>query len=85
MNYIFIVIPNKSNAPNVSIVTKEELYYDNGKSCASCYHTRFQDVNVNSGNQEIDNLINNQFKFKLEWIPFHDFIDIKRIRTGGFS
>ncbi|CAG8784625.1 12404_t:CDS:2, partial [Cetraspora pellucida] len=41
------------------------------------------------GNQDIDKLIkatyNNQPQFRLEWIPFNDFVDIKRIGTGGFS
>ncbi|CAG8743148.1 3815_t:CDS:2, partial [Dentiscutata erythropus] len=41
------------------------------------------------GNQDIDNLIkathNKQFKYRLEWIPFEDFVDLKQIGTGGFS
>ncbi|CAG8719781.1 8875_t:CDS:10, partial [Cetraspora pellucida] len=52
------------------------------------------DANLNapacvSGNQDIDNLINatyvNQLKFRLEWIPFENFTDIKQIGNGGFS
>ncbi|CAG8792492.1 32137_t:CDS:2, partial [Racocetra persica] len=45
--------------------------------------------NFSSGNQDIDNLIkathNNQPKFRLEWIPFEDFTDVKQIGEGGFS
>ncbi|CAG8804788.1 23927_t:CDS:2, partial [Dentiscutata erythropus] len=41
------------------------------------------------GNQDIDNLIkathNKQLKYRLEWIPFKDFVDITQIGTGGFS
>ncbi|CAG8565291.1 8427_t:CDS:2 [Dentiscutata erythropus] len=52
---------------------------------ATCYYTQ----KVNSGNQDIDNLIkathNNMFRFRLEWVPFCDFMDIKRIGIGGFS
>ncbi|CAG8601114.1 18155_t:CDS:2 [Cetraspora pellucida] len=62
------------------------LVYEN-KLCSGCYYTQFQ--NVSSGNQDIDNLIkathNNQPKFRLEWIPFEDFTDIKQIGEGGFS
>ncbi|CAG8754837.1 6607_t:CDS:2 [Cetraspora pellucida] len=28
---------------------------------------------------------NNQPKFRLEWIPFEDFTEIKQIGNGGFS
>ncbi|CAG8793546.1 20663_t:CDS:2, partial [Dentiscutata erythropus] len=42
------------------------------------------------GNQDIDNLIkathskNFKLKYRLEWIQFSDFVNIKRIGTGGF-
>ncbi|CAG8680800.1 13205_t:CDS:1, partial [Cetraspora pellucida] len=66
---------------------KKSLKYEN-KLCTACYYnTQFQ--NVSSGNQEIDDLIkathSNQPKFRLSWIPYIEFIDIKRIGTGGFS
>ncbi|CAG8594492.1 1082_t:CDS:2, partial [Cetraspora pellucida] len=67
---------------------KKELV-DKSKLCTSCYYTKTQFQNVSSGNQDIDNLIkathNNQAKFRLEWIPFEDFTDIKPIGEGGFS
>ncbi|CAG8752829.1 34999_t:CDS:2, partial [Racocetra persica] len=67
---------------------RNELIYENNTLCASCY-TRFQNINVNSGNKDIDILIKatykNQPKFRLEWIPFNDFTDVTQIGTGGFS
>ncbi|CAG8711455.1 21965_t:CDS:1, partial [Dentiscutata erythropus] len=69
---------------------KRKLKYENNKLCTDCYHTQ-QFLNFNSGNQDIDNLIkathNHKLKlqYRLEWIPFKDFVDIKRIGTGGFS
>ncbi|CAG8757568.1 6474_t:CDS:2, partial [Acaulospora colombiana] len=44
---------------------------------------------TNSGNKDIDDLIkathSNQLKFRLEWIPFEEFTNIKPIGEGGFS
>ncbi|CAG8769513.1 17746_t:CDS:2, partial [Cetraspora pellucida] len=67
---------------------KKKLLKFENKLCATCYYnTQFQ--NVSSGNQDIDNLIkathSNQPRLRLLWIPFNEFIDIKRIGTGGFS
>src|SRR5690348_8349014 len=66
---------------------KKALVYEK-KLCDSCYYYSLF-YQVNSGNQDIDKLIkatyNNLPQFRLEWIPFNDFIDIKRIGTGGFS
>ncbi|CAG8594510.1 1083_t:CDS:2 [Cetraspora pellucida] len=62
---------------------------DESKLCAGCYYSQTQLQNVSSGNQDIDDLIkatyHNQPKFRLEWIPFEDFTDIKQIGNGGFS
>ncbi|CAG8810620.1 15280_t:CDS:1, partial [Dentiscutata erythropus] len=67
---------------------KVKLKYENNKLCTACYNAR-RFLNSNSGNQDIDNLIkathNKQLKYRLEWIPFKDFVDIKQIGTGGFS
>ncbi|CAG8515679.1 637_t:CDS:2 [Dentiscutata heterogama] len=67
---------------------KVRLKYENNKLCTACYYTR-RFLNFNSGNQDIDNLIkathNKQLNYRLEWIPFKDFVDIKQIGTGGFS
>ncbi|RIB22099.1 hypothetical protein C2G38_2033849 [Gigaspora rosea] len=65
-----------------------KLIYENNKLCTDCYNaSRF--LNINSGNQDIDNLIkatyNKQLIYRLEWIPFKDFVDIKHIGSGGFS
>ncbi|RIB13045.1 hypothetical protein C2G38_2199002 [Gigaspora rosea] len=73
----------------ISCNIRVKLYYDNNKLCTDCYHAR-QILNVvNSGNQDIDNLIkathNKQLQYRLEWIPFKDFVDIKQIGSGGFS
>ncbi|RIB11646.1 hypothetical protein C2G38_2202874 [Gigaspora rosea] len=68
---------------------KVKLYYENNKLCNDCYHARRILNVVNSGNQDIDNLIkathSKQLKYRLEWIPFKDFVDIKQIGSGGFS
>ncbi|CAG8602811.1 14705_t:CDS:2 [Cetraspora pellucida] len=67
---------------------KKELL-DESKLCASCYYSKTEFQNISSGNQDIDDLIKathtNQLKFRLEWIPFEDFTDIKQIGEGGFS
>ncbi|CAG8464226.1 820_t:CDS:2 [Cetraspora pellucida] len=67
--------------------SKRELL-DESKLCTNCY-TQTQLQNFSSGNQDIDNLIkathNNEPEFRLEWIPFEDFTDIKQIGNGGFS
>ncbi|CAG8770181.1 17672_t:CDS:2, partial [Dentiscutata erythropus] len=66
---------------------KVNLKYENNSLCADCYNARF--LNINSGNKDIDNLIkashNKQLKYRLEWVPFKDFVDINQIGTGGFS
>ncbi|RIB20903.1 hypothetical protein C2G38_2244276 [Gigaspora rosea] len=65
-----------------------ELKYENNKLCTDCYNAP-QILNINSGNQDIDNLLkathHKQFKYRLEWIQFKDFIHIKQIGSGGFS
>ncbi|RIB11614.1 hypothetical protein C2G38_94385 [Gigaspora rosea] len=67
---------------------KVNLKYENNKLCPTCYHAR-EILNINSGKQDIDNLIkatqNKQLKYRLEWIPFTEFVDIKQIGSGGFS
>ncbi|RIB10447.1 hypothetical protein C2G38_2043471 [Gigaspora rosea] len=79
---------NSKQTKCISCSRKVVLCYENNKLCNDCYHAR-QILNINSGNQDIDNLIkathNKQFKYRLEWIPFKDFVDIKQIGSGGFS
>ncbi|RIB11615.1 kinase-like domain-containing protein [Gigaspora rosea] len=72
----------------ISCNRKVKLYYENNKLCTDCYHAR-QILNINSGNQDIDNLIkathSKRITYRLEWIQFTDFVDIKQIGSGGFS
>ncbi|CAG8673083.1 7683_t:CDS:2 [Acaulospora morrowiae] len=66
---------------------KKSLQYGNVDLCTGCHSAQFQ--SVNSGNSDIDNLIKatqrNNIQFRLEWIPFEDFIDIQKVAEGGFS
>ncbi|CAG8456120.1 11350_t:CDS:1 [Acaulospora morrowiae] len=59
----------------------------NGDLCTDCFSKQF--LPVNSGNFEIDNLIKethgNNIRFRLEWIPFEDFTDARKIAEGGFG
>ncbi|RIB27885.1 hypothetical protein C2G38_1662543 [Gigaspora rosea] len=79
---------NSKQTKCIGCSRKVKLCYENNKLCTECYHAR-QILNINSGNQDIDNLIkathNKQIKYRLEWIPFTDFVDIKQIGSGGFS
>ncbi|CAG8754167.1 18599_t:CDS:1, partial [Acaulospora morrowiae] len=65
----------------------KSLKYGNAKSCAGCYYAQFQ--SVNSGNSDIDNLIKatqrNNIQFRLEWIPYEDFVNVQEVAEGGFS
>ncbi|CAG8480594.1 14169_t:CDS:2, partial [Cetraspora pellucida] len=80
--------PNQERFDKCTGCNKKKLLIFENKLCTTCYYNaQFQ--NVSSGNQDIDNLIkathSNQPRFRLSWIPFNEFIDIKRIGTGGFS
>ncbi|CAG8456307.1 14794_t:CDS:2 [Cetraspora pellucida] len=75
--------------PKCTSCNRKNELLDESKLCKSCYYSQTQFQNVSSGNQDIDDLIkathNNQPRFRLEWIPFEDFTDIKQIGEGGFS
>ncbi|CAG8443771.1 15463_t:CDS:2 [Acaulospora morrowiae] len=49
----------------------------------------FSKKECDSGNLEIDNLIKethgNNIRYRLEWIPFGDFTDARKVAEGGFS
>ncbi|CAG8471887.1 12326_t:CDS:1 [Acaulospora morrowiae] len=61
--------------------------YRNADLCTGCYSAQLQFVN--SGNSDIDNLIKatqrNNIQFRLEWIPFEDFVNVQKVAEGGFS
>src|SRR4051812_735817 len=71
----------------------EEYAYVTYKWCKPCQIDNLKRTNLTSGNEEIDNFIQEmQLKINdaardivFEWIPYNQFSDIKEIGRGGFA
>src|SRR3989440_2276770 len=70
-----------------------ERYTDvNSKWCRPCQIDNLKENFTTSGNEKIDNFIqemqlkiDSQRDIVFEWIPYHQFSDIKEIGKGGFA